>query len=190
MQRRLFDRALSVSAIAISLGSAAIALLAYRSSQHYAQVAVQPHVTVTPYLEGPGGRNGLYLANEGLGPARITSINLSFEGRHFEGPGESPWPIIEQAMGASGCFAHAWPEGDSVLRPGETEVFEAQTRAQGLPQCTLAVLKLLSRTDLRYTVNYAGFDGRPFVFQGQARVNDPAAIQLGNALSNAPSSTP
>jgi hypothetical protein len=153
-------------------------------TRHYAELSVQPYITVTPYLEGPGGRNGLYISNAGNGPARITSIDVTVDGRTFHGPGDSPWPSIERDIGVEGCFKRGWPEGETVLRAGDQVTFLTETRATGVPACQLAVLKLLTQSDMKYTIHYASMDDLNFVFEGHAKVNDADIVKLGDIVSS------
>jgi hypothetical protein len=181
--RASLDRVLSIAAILIAFGSAGVSYLQYSSGKHYAELAVRPYLSITPYLEGEGGQNGLYLSNDGNGPAVVTGVQIVFEGRTFDGPGESPWPIVERAIGAEGCFRRGWPVDAAVLRPGEKEVVLAPTRATNLPQCIGATVKLLTHGNLRLVIRYSDLDGAPFVLDYPVRVNDPDIVRLGSLLS-------
>jgi hypothetical protein len=180
------DRVFASAALAISLGTASITYMQYRSQKHDTQLAIQPRLAITPYLEGPGGRNGLYVSNDGAGTAHITAMRLAFEGRTFEGPGASPWPVIARAMGASGCFHSGWPIGDATfLRAGQTEVLVAPTRERE-PQCAGAIVRLLAQGHLAYTVHYTDLDGHPFDLHDTVEINDSEVVQRSLGLSAAP----
>jgi hypothetical protein len=56
-------------AVLISIIAAVFAWKQVEISRTHNQLSVMPILQITPYLEGKGGRNGLYLSNDGLGPA-------------------------------------------------------------------------------------------------------------------------
>lgn len=173
------DRSIALTALIVSLMSASMSFLQYRASKHYAQLALQPHLTVTPYLEGNGHRNGLYISNEGSGAAYVKSIKVVVDGRTYEGLGDSPWTEIVQAMGLdAGCFAHGWPESDTAIQPGREEVFLARTNAPNRPDCDEQMVKFLGLTDMKYTIGYASADGVSFTFEGHAKINDSALARI------------
>lgn len=173
------DRLIAITTLIVSLLSTGTLFLQYQTSKHYSQLALQPHLTVTPYLEGYGRRNGLYLSNEGAGVAYVKSIKVVVDGRTYEGLGDSPWTEIMQAIGLDAtCFAQGWPEADTAIQPDHQIVFLARPDASNRPDCDGQMMKFLGLTDMRYTIGYTSVDGVPFTFEGHAKINSPILAHM------------
>lgn len=115
-------KALAVSGVLLPIFISAISLK-FTSDQievakKHNEVSVKPILQITPYIEGVGRRNGLYLSNDGLGPAIITEFSVAAENIEAKGFGTDQWKKILSATDAHpNCFATAWPKGITTIRP-------------------------------------------------------------------------
>lgn len=66
----------AVLALCISVFAAFFAWKQVEVAQVHNRLSVAPLLHITPYAEGKTGRNGLYVANVGLGPAVITEFSV------------------------------------------------------------------------------------------------------------------
>lgn len=162
----------SVSAVLISLFAVGLSWWQLEVGREHNRLSVRPLVIVTPYLEGPGGRNGLYLSNEGLGPAVLKDMKAVVAGKSFGGLGMSHWRQILKELNANPlCFSQAWPTYESVLKVGEELPILSLTKAD-LPICGSAAFELLTQRKMSMQVDYASLYGEAFVWSGSAQVNE------------------
>lgn len=189
MKRALFvNLKTMLTFISPALATAAILVSTLQacSERHYSSLAVRPHVIVTPYTEGPGMRTGLYLDNDGLGPALLKDIRITVSGQSFGGFGSSPLSDAAKAAGLNpSCFAKSWPKEGAWLKVGEEYPFLGQTKSTlAVLSCTKQALRLVTTVDMRIEVDYEDLDGKSYQFIGDSRANDADAFVLSHALGN------
>jgi hypothetical protein len=110
MAAKRIELYISLSAVAISLFALALSWWQLEVGREHNRLSVKPLVVITPHLEGPGGRNGVYLSNQGLGPAVLKSMKVVVAGQSFEGLGKSRWKEILKAADTDPfCYALGWP---------------------------------------------------------------------------------
>lgn len=164
---------LSASLFAVVISGVALGLSWWQLeiSREHNRISVQPVIAITPYLEGPSGRNGVFLANQGLGPAKLTSFNVTVNGQTFEGLGRNQWPeVIRKAGSEPSCFKHGWPVYSSVLKAGEEEVLLAPSLAN-LPGCKAIAILFQLQKDVNIEIGYESFYGEAFETNGSVRMN-------------------
>jgi hypothetical protein len=75
---------ISTLALIISVGALIVSTLQYRVVRKHYRLSVRPHVNFTFILEGgTAERNGIYLANLGLGPAIIKALSVEVGGKSY-----------------------------------------------------------------------------------------------------------
>jgi hypothetical protein len=165
------ERLISLAALAISFGALCISLWQLNLSRHHDVLSVRPYLMVTPHLAGAGGKNGLYLTNEGIGLGTITSLSVSVSGRTYTGLGINQWPKILRDMGLEPlCFSIAWPTKTAALRPGiEIELLGA-TKGHN-PYCDTALAIFLTRKDIFIELRYSSLYEEEFSFSGPGFMN-------------------
>lgn len=158
-------------------------LLQAFSERHYSKLGVHPNVVITPLAEG-ASRLGLYISNDGLGPALLKDIRVDVNGQHFRGFGSSP---LSQAAKAAGldpmCFARGWPKEGTWLKVGQETPFLAMTSAIR-PECIKEALRLITVTDMHIEIDYEDLDGDAFQFVGNSKTNDADAMDLVRRLGD------
>lgn len=185
---RFGARFLTLPVLSVVMAGIALGVSVYQAatSRHYSNLAVRPHVIITPYTEGPGMRTGLYLDNDGLGPALLKDIRITVSGQTFHGFGSSPLADAAKAAGLNPmCFARSWPKEGAWLKVDHEVPFLAQTKATDVALlCTKEALRLVTMVDMKIEVDYADLDGEMHQFKGDSRTNDADAFALSHELGN------
>lgn len=180
---KLIDRGLSTAALVIATSALFVSWWQLEITKEHNRLGVRPRVMVTPYLEGPNGRNGLYISNPGLGPAIIKSMKITAGSSTFEGVGENLWPKILKTVDINPiCFARGWPNEEAVVKAGEELVLLSTTKRADLSLCALEAAKLLSKQGMIITITYESMYGEQFSFKGSTQLNDPELTKIGQIL--------
>lgn len=171
MTRKNIELYLSLFAVAISFIAAALTWWQVEIGREHNRMSVRPLINITPYLEGEGKRRGVYISNQGLGPAIITSIEVTVNGETFSGLGESQWKsVLSTAETIPLCYKSGWPIQGSVLRPGEEETLLAPTDAY-LPICDIELVNFHFKKDVSISIGYESLYNEKFVAKGTTQIN-------------------
>lgn len=148
----------SIAAAAAVLISIVAAIFSWRQveiGREHNRLSVVPILQITPHLEGGSGRNGLFLSNDGLGPAIVTSFSVRAGGVVASGFGSDRWSEIFAATDANpSCFATAWPKGEATLRAGSEIPLVYVTKAEGSEGCITELIKLVAGTPVEIEIDY------------------------------------
>lgn len=157
---RMFRLLVVALPLGISLAAAVFAWQQVEVSRDHNRRSVIPILQATPYLEGRGGRNGIYLSNDGLGPAILKGFSVKSGGVVASGFDSDRWPEILAASALTPtCFATAWPKGEVALKPGSELVLLRSTSADNAEHCLLEVAKLISGSPIEITIDYESIYG-------------------------------
>ena len=130
------------------------------SAQTHNRVSVSPVLRLTPYAEGPGGRNGLYLFNAGLGPGIITGFSARAKDVEVSGFGSDRWAEILKAAGAApACFATGWPTKNAAVAANKEEPLLFITRNKDFEHCHMEMIRLMGGAGIQVTVTYRSLYG-------------------------------
>ncbi|MCA0177976.1 MAG: hypothetical protein LCH73_17085 [Proteobacteria bacterium] len=163
---------LSVSAVAISVVALLLSWYQLDVGRRHNQLSVRPLLLLTPHLEGPTGRNGLYLSNQGLGPAILRDIRVTVGEQSFEGLGKSKWREVLIALDSDpNCFALAWPQEQSALKIGEEIALLSPTKA-GILSCGVATMVLLTQRRFTVDIQYESLYGDSHTLSASGQVNE------------------
>jgi hypothetical protein len=162
--------------------SAAAAVFAWQQvevGKDHNRRSVRPVLQITPYAEGKGGRNGIYISNDGLGPAILKGFAVGFNGHLTEKSELDRWASVLQAHGLDAlCFATAWPLSGTVLKAGVEIPLLRVTSAQGRDDCVLQIVQLISDRPLGIQVEYESIYAEPFRAIASTRVHAASASEL------------
>lgn len=165
------ERLISLAALIVASGALCVSLWQINIGKQHNVLSVRPFLMVTPHLAGTGGKNGLYLSNEGIGLGILTSLSASVSGKTYNGLGVNKWPNILRDIGLDPlCFSIAWPARLAALRPGaEIEILGLSKNTQ--PGCEAALVSFLTRKDIAIELRYTSLYGDEHVFSGDASMN-------------------
>ncbi|WP_415844401.1 hypothetical protein ACMYUJ_14620 [Stutzerimonas zhaodongensis] len=152
------SHSLSTAALGISALALGFTLWQGWTLIEHNRLSVRPHVISTPYIEGPGARNGLYIVNLGLGPALLTNVSISFNGTAYDLSTDF-WEEALAAIGIEpGCFSRSWlPMGAAILV--DQEIALLAMRDVSVPLCLHESLKLLTEHRIEVAMEYGSLYG-------------------------------
>jgi len=122
-------------------------------------------VNINSYLEGGlEERNGIYIANPGLGPAIIKDLSVEVGGKSYNQTDKRMWPNLFHALEISPlCFRRRSIQLGGVLKPGEEVALLTVTHAKppvvGEHVCHIQLLKLLKAEGLKVRIQYESMYG-------------------------------
>lgn len=165
------ERLISLAALAVAIAALLVSLSQLDIARKHNVLSVRPFLMVTPNLAGVGGKNGLYLTNEGIGLGILTSMKISVAGKSYNGLGLNQWPRILRDIGLNPyCFSIAWPTTHAVVKPGaEIEILGLSKIVQ--PGCESAMFNFLTRKDISIEIRYLSLYKEEHVFRGDAFMN-------------------
>ena len=169
--RKNIELYLSTFAVLISFVAAGFSGWQLKDAREHNRLSVKPIINITPYLEAEGGRSGVYISNQGLGPALIKSMNVTVDGETFGGQAQNVWPDILSRAGTEPlCYKHGWQIQGSVLKVGEEEAILAPTEAD-LPYCNALAMIFQLQKDITIKINYESIYKESFVAIGSTKMN-------------------
>ncbi len=186
-----FELWVSCVAVVISLISLSLSYVQLASARDmneatkkHNMVSVRPKLSITPHAQGPDGKNGIYISNDGLGPAIITGFSVTTKNGRFDTLGSSSWEEILGISGINrGCFSVGWPDSGATLHVGfEIELLEISKSASN--RCSLEILKLVSRDDIKIEIDYSSFyEEETFKEVRSTKINSSSIDRLSVVLS-------
>jgi len=146
---------ISIVALVVSIATAAIALKQMAITRDHNRKSVMPALQITTHLEGEGGRNGIYISNDGLGPAYLKDFSVKYKDTIRSGLGPSKWvEILTVSSELPICFSEGWPEKDAILKPGlETPLLHVADY-KNIDICGSEVAQLMEVEPLEFFVLY------------------------------------
>lgn len=173
------ETSLAGIALIISVASAIFSWRQVEIAEKHNRISVYPLLYVTTHAEGPGGRNGIFLTNVGLGPAIITSFTAKAKGFTATGFKADMWPEVLQAAGVKPfCFATAWPLERSALKAGDELGLSFVTKAEGATDCYAELIKLMGDTEVEVAITYQSMYGETQSVMGTSKLNSAMATLI------------
>ena len=124
-------------------------------SQTHNKLSVLPILQITPYLEGENGRNGLYISNDGLGPATIKSFSVKSNGATASGFEADRWAEVLSATNLDpNCFATAWPKREATLKAGDSSPLLYVADVANKKTCLLEMVRLIGGNPIYIAIDY------------------------------------
>jgi hypothetical protein len=158
---------LSTLALFISVGAFIVSSLQYRAVTRHYRLSVRPHVNITFVLEGGRDeRNGIYIANLGLGPAIIKALSVEVGGKSYNAMDKRVWRnVFHDLTIVPGCFRQGWAQSGSALKSGEELALLTITHANPPivdgHSCHIELLKFLKAEGLKVRMQYESMYGEP-----------------------------
>ena len=134
--------------------------------RHY-RLSVKPHVNVMFYLEGrKDQKNGIYLGNNGLGPAIIKAVSVEVGGKSYSAADKHPWRSMLRDLDiVSNCFKYRLAQPGTALKSGEEFALLIVTNAEspvidGRP-CHVELIRLMKAEGLKVHIHYESMYEEP-----------------------------
>jgi len=165
-------------ALIVSLGALIVSSWQYSSQIEHNRLSVRPNVVVTYILEGgKKERNGIYMANPGLGPAIIKAVSVDVGGKSYDATDKRVWRNVFRDLAiVPGCFRQGWVESGNTLKSGEEWGLLTMTHADppvvGEHACPIELLKFLKAEGLKVRVQYESMYGEPYEVVRESWIDD------------------
>ncbi len=165
--------------IGIVVAAAAMAGTWYQGfiSREHNELSVKPSLRITTYLEGEGGRTGMYLVNSGLGPGELLGLTVSVGDKMYDllVPGEERRLIRDFGVNLL-CFQDTQPEAGSILKPTEEGPLLVITRAKILPSCDGAIALAFMTRSFEFDMKFQSLYGRVFQVKQAVQIDKRAFL--------------
>jgi hypothetical protein len=160
LPRITVQNVVAILALCISFAAAIFAWLQIEVSREHNRKSVTPILHITPYAEGKGGRNGIYLSNSGLGPAIIKKFSVKSGSTSANGFELDKWSEVLRASNVnSNCFATGWPKSDAAVRAGIEESLLYVTNSEYNGICNMELVKLIGGQGVEISIEYESIYG-------------------------------
>jgi hypothetical protein len=178
---------ISTLALIISFGALIVSTLQYFVVRKHHRLSVRPHVVITFTLEGgTGEKNGIYLANPGLGPAIMKALSVEVGATSYDAMDKRVWRRVFRDLAlVPGCFRQGWARPGNALKAGEELPLLTITHANppvvdGQP-CPIELLKFLKAEGLKIRMQYESMYGEPYEAVGESWVDDQTIADVAMA---------
>jgi hypothetical protein len=174
----------SLVALVVSGFAAGVSLWQYQAAVTHNKLSVKPHVAVTVQLEGGLlERTGMYISNEGLGPAIINTITVEVGGKSYDATNPYVWRNIAHDRNLEiNCFRRGFAKLGSVLKAGEERSLLVVTQALipvvGGKICHEELLQFLQSDGLKVRVDYASMYGDSWETIGDSWVSPGTVAEI------------
>ncbi len=183
MKEKRIEFYVSFLALIIAFIAVLVSMLQLHISREHNKLTVTPKILLTPYLEGKGGRNGIYIENSGLGPGVINSFQVTSPGGVYSGLGTDKWTeIFHKNNIESSCFKHGWPDPDATLKVGESiALIEMSKSAPN--ECYSIALNLFQRNDILINIGYQSLYNESFSVERNLSINSKKLDEFNSLIS-------
>ncbi|TRN17077.1 hypothetical protein DM586_03155 [Vibrio fluvialis] len=171
------DRIVSISSMVIALAALCVSMWQGFVVQKHNKLSLKPYITSAPRLPGVGGENGIFISNDGLGPAFIKEAKIIVNGESFDLTSNS-WPAVYAHLGLKKlCYSESWFKKGSSLKPGEFVKILAPTKMPIDSSCPIEFIKLLSASELELSLVYESIYEEEYTYISRIGL-DPQEIAL------------
>jgi hypothetical protein len=142
-------------------------------------------VDIAYYLEGKlNERNGIYIANSGLGPAIIKAVSVEVGGKSYNAMDKHVWQNVFHDLKINPfCFRRGWI---GVLKPGEEFAILTITHANppvvGEHLYSIELLKFLKAEGLKVRLQYESLYGNPAETIRESWIDSDMIAEISTAL--------
>ncbi len=183
IDHKVIQTIIAAIAVPISIIAAVFAWWQVELTQKHNRLSVRPILQVTPYLEGKDGKNGLYLSNDGLGPAIIKSFTARSGGIIAEGFGADRWhELIAQTAANPNCFKTGWPKGETAIKAGDVLPMFVVAPGEGSALCQLELVKLVGGSAIEIEIKYESMYEESSVLRADSRAASKTLDSLYRTL--------
>jgi hypothetical protein len=179
---------ISTLALIISFGALLVSSLQYCAVTKHYRLSVRPHVVPNFVLEGgKDERNGIYIANPGLGPAIIKAISVEVGGKSYDATDKRVWQnAFRDLTIVPGCLRRGWVESGNALKSGDEWALLTITHANppvvGGYSCHIQLLKFLKAEGLKVRVQYESMYGEPYEVVRESWIDDGTIAEIGTVM--------
>jgi hypothetical protein len=165
------ERKISLSALFISFLALGLAWWQLELGRKHNKLSLKPLLTITPYSEGKDGKNGVFISNQGLGPAILKDFTVTIDGKTYKGLGENKWTeALKAAKTEPLCYKHGWPTSNSIIKVGE-EIAILTPTAANIPICNLAMFVLQMGKNISISIEYESLYEEKYTVNGGTKMN-------------------
>ena len=155
---------ISFSSVSIALMALFVSIWQSIETREHNKNSLKPYLTAAPLLNGIKGENGVYIINDGVGPAYIKSAHLTVEGQEFD-LSRNIWPDVYKHIGLKKlCYSESWFKKGSALRAGEAMRLLAPSASPIASDCPIEFIKLISVKELVLQIEYQSVYEDDFIF--------------------------
>jgi hypothetical protein len=156
------DRIVSISSVIVAVTAVCVSIWQGVVVREHSRLSVKPYITIAPSLPGVGGKNGIFIANSGVGPAFIKKAYILANGKEFN-MAVNNWPAILAHLNLkNSCYAESWFKEGAALKSGQKITLIAPTTNPLGVNCPVEFLKLLSARELSLDIEYESIYGEEF----------------------------
>ena len=150
----------------IAIGSLALIATIIQGwhAREHNKLSVRPYLTMAAKIEGPGGKNGIFIENAGLGTAIIKKAIIRFNQIDYDF-NKIVWPEILGKKGIDKmCFERTWLPVDAAITTTKEEAIIKLTRADS-KGCYLEISKLVLNNQISVKIEYESLYKESFVVE-------------------------
>ena len=130
-------------AIIIALCALGLSIWQAQATIRHNHISVEPRPIVYFSSDAKKGKFGLYLSNNGMGPAYFDGFRLLVNGKHVSDPSLGVWPAYFKELNLNPlCFVFGSPYPKTSLRHGSEEILIEQNASAPI-ECAVDVLRLI-----------------------------------------------
>lgn len=127
----------------IALCALGLSIWQAQATLRHNHVSVEPRLSIYFSNDAKKGKFGLYVSNNGLGPAYIDQFRLLVNGKHITDPSLGEWPAYFKALNLNPfCFVYGTPYPKTSLRHGSEEIL-IEKKESGPIECASDVMRLV-----------------------------------------------
>lgn len=132
-------------------------------TRQHNELSVKPKLRFVHYFEGDGRRNGIYIANVGLGPAEVVGLKLLVAGQHYDLMEKGSHRAVLRAVKANLlCFAESQPVPSFHVQAGagDLQPLFVSTNKTLFDGCPEKVALTLMHQPFDFEITYRSLYGR------------------------------
>jgi hypothetical protein len=167
----------SFGALYVSSSQYGVVTRQYEVVERHYRLSVRPHVVITFTLEGgTGEKNGIYIANLGLGPAIVKALSVEVGGKSYDAMDRRVWRnIFRDLTIVPGCFRQGWAQPGNAWKPGDEigllTVTHANPPVVNGRSCHIELLKFLKIEGLKVRMQYESMYGESYEAIGESWID-------------------
>lgn len=141
------DRVLSLSATIIAFCAICISIWQGNMARQHNRLSLAPYITSAPEINQTENKSGVYVYNDGTGPAFIKKAFLIANGKTFDLTKNSWSEIYKHLDIETLCHYQSWFKEGTVLRPAESIKLLSPEKSEN-DKCYIEFIKLLGAYEL------------------------------------------
>ncbi|WP_341501924.1 hypothetical protein [Gallaecimonas sp. GXIMD4217] len=169
------EKTMNIAVTVIAIIALVVSIWQGVVTREHNRLSLKPYLLSNPVVTGDKGRDGVFVSNDGVGPAFIKSAKIIINQEAFDLTAGDLRVMYESVGLNPDCFVNRYLPVGAVLKPSE-EVHLISVTGADILGCKLEMMSLLASKDVELSIRYASAYDEEYIYKGVVSLNKGLSV--------------